>query len=55
MTIAVEDLALVHPLQAFTPFFKAQSAIVVPAEIAYIEDQLPELDTFLLSTKVMWA
>ena len=55
MTIAVEDLALVHPLQAFTPFFKPQSAIVVPAEIANIEDQLPELDPFLLSTKVMWA
>ena len=44
MTIAVEDLALVHPLQAFTPVFKPQSAIVVPAEIANIKDQLPELD-----------
>ncbi len=46
MTIAVEGIALVYLLQAFVPVFKPQSAIVVQAKIANIEDQLPELDTF---------
>ena len=46
MTIAVDGIALIHLLQAFAPVFKPQSAIIVPAEIANIEDQLPELHNF---------